>query len=299
MRSMNMKSVLWGLGLCALAACRNASPVLVLPAIAATDEARLDAAMPELARALIDRRVRREPSPTDPPDQDLDDRFRIQLVASLPDDAAATLRVLRDRRRTTDPLLADGALAVFDIYTSARRDQAAAGSFEEAYRRAFRSALGRLDDKAAYYLLGYVRDDLAPARDDLRIALAQPARERTPGEAVALVSTYQIYEMYRATLPLLPALIAEDDARRDAVDDDLAIRTPGGATLSAMVFRRAVVRRGRRRRCASRSTPTPRATSRARPRPTATSASRPRPAASGKAPIRWRRTSTTPSTSTM
>src|SRR5688572_14669516 len=131
---MNHASLI--LGLCMLAACRSGAPGLAIPPIAATDETALATAMPELARALIDRGVRRDPSPTDPPDQDLDDRFRLQLVAGRPGDAAATLRSLRDGRRAADPLQADGALAVFAIYASARQDQAAAGSFDAAYRRA-------------------------------------------------------------------------------------------------------------------------------------------------------------------
>lgn len=229
---------LWGLAACGNPGPVHAppspsiAPVSLPPPLAAADEAELQA----LARTLADGSVRRDTGPADPPDQDLDDRFRIQLAAGRFGDALVTLRSYRDRRRAADPLLADAAMVVFDIYATARSDQAV--SFGDAYSRAFRAAFATLDPKAAYYALGYIRDDLTAFRADLQSALVQqPIRERSPAESIALIRSYQVYEMYRATLPLLPALIGEDDARRYQVDDNLAIRTASGVTLSALVYR--------------------------------------------------------------
>ncbi len=230
----------------ALVACRASSPAppalpaLALPEVAISDDAGLARAMSTLGRALLERT--RRTLPDQPLDKLLDHRFRAQLVVGDAGDAVATLRALRDLRRPGDPILADGGLVIPEIYAIARQREAAGVPFAAAYSQAFRDALGRLDDKAAYYLLSFVRDDASGLRADVGEALAGHPPVLAVADARELVRRYQAYAMYQATLPLLPALIAEDDHRRYAVDDGVVIRTPH-ASLAALVFRpRGVVR---------------------------------------------------------
>ncbi len=245
-RLITRAALRWVVVSCALLACRAfdpapaALPALGLAEVTIADDAGLARAMSGLARALLER-ARRMP-PDLPLDALLDHRLRAQLVIRDGEGAVATLRVLRDLRRPGDPILADGGLRVLEIYATARQREAAGEPFAAAYVQAFRAVLGGLDDKAAYYLLSFVRDDAAGLRADLRDALAGGPRVLAVGDARELVRRYQAYVMYQAILPLLPGLIAEDDQRRYAVDDGVVIRTPH-ASLAALVFRpRRVVR---------------------------------------------------------
>ena len=56
-------------------------------------------------------------------------------------------------------------------------------------------------------------------------------------EALALIRAYQVEQVFAAAVPLAPALIAEDDARRYTIDRDVQVRTADGATVCALVVR--------------------------------------------------------------
>jgi len=145
-------------------ACQRPADQLVRPVVSLDDRAALAVAVGQLAAAL-------------PMQDDLDDRFRIQLVTGDPGGAVASIRALRDELRASDPLWADGSLVVFEAYATARRDEAAGVPFSVAYAHAFGAALARLDDKAAWSLLAFVRDDLTPLEAGLKAALAKARGE--------------------------------------------------------------------------------------------------------------------------
>jgi len=205
---------------------------LQFPAAAADDEERLAVAMPELARQVIAGCAESDRQ------RYLDNLLRSQLVFADPAAALTTLAALRDLP-SAPTVSADPALVVLDIYATAKTRASADGrDFGEAYGDAFRQTFAGLDDLEAsdvtYWLEtpGFVYDR------NLRDALS---RTGTGGmgqaDALKLVRAYLAQQMYVQTQPSLPALIAAEEERRYEVADDVLIRTPDGATLSAVVVR--------------------------------------------------------------
>ncbi|SDY96423.1 hypothetical protein SAMN04487939_11075 [Lysobacter sp. yr284] len=213
-----------------------ASASYVLPAAAIEDGARLDAAMPALARQLLaDYR-------DDDRSRDLNQRFRLQLVAG---DYAAAERSLEalSATATQGPVPVRPNFAQYRLYARAKALQAGQGlDFGAALTRAFAETVTPMDDRAAgvaMRVLNFESPDVPRQRRALADALAplrkQPALDRAA--ALALVRSYQVERSYAAMAPLLPALTAADDARRYRVERDVAVATPDGATVCATVVR--------------------------------------------------------------
>ena len=208
----------------------------VLPAAVADDNGRLDAAMPALARQLLAGHRDHDRS------RDLNQRFRLQLVAG---DYAAAERSLDALAATATqgPVPVRPNFAQYRLYARAKALQAGQGQrFDQALSRAFAETVATLDDRSAALamrVLNFEATELPRQRRALAEALA-PLRERSRldrNAALALVRSYQIERSYAALAPRLPALIAEDDARRYAIQRDVAVATPDGAIVCALILR--------------------------------------------------------------
>lgn len=108
--------------------------------------------------------------------------------------------------------------------------------FAQAYAAAFAARFAALDDVDAQRSEFWFGGDVVRARDDLR-----EAATRLPGtqplaldDALGLARRLAFARMLEAAAGAAP-LIAADQARRYRFDDQVLIRTPDGATLSAMV----------------------------------------------------------------
>jgi len=194
----------------------------------------LAAAMPALAKQVL--AAYREQDP----ETYLNNRFRLEIVAEQYPEAVKTLRSQRALRRSTNPTRAAWVDVQYEIYASARLLQSSNKlSFEEAYRRSYRDVLRSMDDHSSALLLRALRAPKDAMHRQLREDLDQQKGKRTVSlaSALKLVRDYQIEEAYRTFTPLLPPLIAEDDARRYIIDTDILVTTPDGARVCTLVVR--------------------------------------------------------------
>lgn len=207
------------------------------PAAAVEDRAALDAAMPILARQVL----------SDYRDEDraryLNNRFRLQLVAGQYAEAERSLVEIRTTAPSTGPVPVRPNLIQYELYARAKALQTRDGtSFEKAFQRAFTDVIGAMDDPASALAMRVLNLDPTEGAQERRAvedALAaqkgKTAIERDP--ALGLLRVYQIEQVYRDLRPLLPGLVAQDDRRRYTVQRDIAVRTPEGATVCALVVR--------------------------------------------------------------
>jgi putative CocE/NonD family hydrolase len=154
--------------------------------------------------------------------------------------ADATIRTLRDLRRAPNSAQANAKLAPFAIYAKAMiREAAAQLPFDEAFKQSFHEVYDRMDDRSASKELLWFGANLDRARDALRKALDQQKGKNdiALADALNLVQKYQHDQVYRSALPLMNALVAEDDTRRYIIDDDVLVKTPDGASIAIMVAR--------------------------------------------------------------
>ncbi len=197
-----------------------------------------DAATPAIMRDLAGRLI---PVYQDPdPERYLANLSALQMVAGDYAAAYASRQSLRDRRRRADVNRPIGRGVIYDIYAYAKSMQAESGSsFAESFTKSFRDVVPRLSDQDAYAVEGWLEASPSKFQEALQDSLDQQRAKDSIGqsEAVKLVWTYLSYDAYRSFGPLVESLGAEDDSRRYTTDNEVLIRTPDGAILSAAIVR--------------------------------------------------------------
>ena len=185
----------------------------------------------------------------------LDNLFRLRLLSGRLAEADSTLadwrRAWAARGDTT--ARAHAINVQYEIYLRAKRLQADSGAaFPDAFARAFRERFARLDDRTAA-LVARTFNPPPPGPD-------APARDTTMSvpDAVAWLRGVQVTGMYAELGRLAAPLLREDDGRRYAMESDIQVKTPDGATVCAMVCVPARARRGCPPCSSSPSTPIPR-----------------------------------------
>jgi putative CocE/NonD family hydrolase len=170
--------------------------------------------------------------------------YRLQIAAGRYADAVATIAALLALSAPAGSLeaLQQPVLrpVVFEIYARARMLERDTGRpFDEAYDQAFREVFARLSDRDAVEVAWFLGSPLPRFRQELQAAIDQRTGKTdiTPADAVRLIAAYVAEEAYRRAAPRIGTLLAEDDARRFVVHNDVLISTKEGATLSAVVVR--------------------------------------------------------------
>src|SRR2546423_8148618 len=178
-------------------------------------------------------------------DRYLDNLFRLQMVAGRYADASKTLRSLRTLRGNRVSLSATATNALYAVLAAARQ-RSADTAFDETFRQSFRDSLARLDDKtSALAIRALSVNRPAQERTVIRLLRQQQGRETISlADALQLIKAYQVQQAFRTIVPLARPLVAADDDRRYIVEKNIAVGTPDGATVCAMVVRpRAATRR--------------------------------------------------------
>jgi uncharacterized protein len=212
----------------------GAGPVFEFHAPASADDPAAAAAMRDLASRLIP--VYQDPGP----DRYLAGLSALQMVAGDYQAAYETRQSLRDRRRRLDAGRPVGRDVIFDLYARAKALEAESRiPFAEAFTQAYKEVVPHLKDHDAYTATQWLETSPAVYRYALQKLFDQQRAEDTIGqaEAVALIRAYLNFDAYRSFGPLIASLDAEDDRRRYAVDDQILIKTPDGATIAAMLVR--------------------------------------------------------------
>jgi putative CocE/NonD family hydrolase len=219
-----------------LAAVRSwaGGPVFEFHAPASADDAAAGAAMRDLAARLVP--VYQDADP----DRYLANLSALQMVAGNYEAAYESRQSLRDRRRSSNAGRPVGREVIFDMYARAKAMEAENRvAFAEGFTKAFQDVVPRLSDQEAYAVTQWLGTSAAVFRYGLQKLFDQQRADDSIGqsEAVALVWAYLSYDAYRSFAPIAASLDAEDDHRRYAVDNQILIRTPDGASIAAMLVR--------------------------------------------------------------
>lgn len=211
------------------------------PETAITDRAALSKAMPDLATQILAVYKKGDP------EKYLDNLFRLQMVAGQYPDALNSIASLRGLLAARHETRAAWMNVQYEIYARALMKQNAEKlPFNQAYAASFSEAFGRLDDRtSALVIRNFELIDVADTQQDLQRDLQAQKGKSTIAlaDALSLVHDYQVEEAYSAFAPLSPPLIAADDKRRYITERDIAVKTPDGATVCALLMRPAVTKR--------------------------------------------------------
>ena len=189
-------------------------------------------AMPALAREALAAYRGEHPGDADP-----GVLFRLQLAAGQYREALASIDAVRARGGAGSGWL----YLQYEVHARAKLLQAQQRvPYPQAWRSAFRDRFGALDDATALQAEFAFGGNLARMRADFDAARAAQAHGTMPlADALELIRKYQVQDAYSSFVPLFAAALAEDDARRYAIDRDALVRTPDGASISTLVVRPA------------------------------------------------------------
>jgi putative CocE/NonD family hydrolase len=192
------------------------------------------AVMRDLAERLLP--VYQEPGP----DRYLVNLSALQMVAGDYAAADVSRQAIRDRRRHVDTGQPVGRGVIYDIYSYAKTIEVENRvSFSQSFARSFSEVIARLNDHDAYVVTRWLRISPAVYRDALQRSFDQLRAKDNIDQATAieLIWSYLAYVAYRNFGPLVESLVAEDDARRYTVDNQVTIKIPDGTSIAAMVVR--------------------------------------------------------------
>lgn len=204
------------------------------PALPIDDPAALSATIPRLARAVIpefkndDRRAY------------LDTLFRLQLAAGDDDDAIKNLTALRELNPSRLSPRPGASLVIYESFARARLQARLAGaSLDKFLGPQFRQTIASLDDATSDLLLGGLSGGLSGLSAVLREALEEEKGKNTLplADAVKLIRAYEAEAAARSLEPFVAEIAAENEQRRYTVDKDVAVYTPDGGILCAVVVR--------------------------------------------------------------
>ena len=176
----------------------------------------------------------------DNPERYLANLSALQLVAGNYAAAYESRQSLRDRRRSTDAGRPVGRSLILDLYAHARAIEATDRMpFAQAFTKAYRDAIPKLNDLDAYAVMGWLGAAPASFQEPVQRMFDQ---RRAKGnialaDAVDLVQAYASFDAYRNFGPIVGALNAEDEQRRYATEDDILIKVREGVSIAAMLVR--------------------------------------------------------------
>jgi uncharacterized protein len=174
------------------------------------------------------------------PERYLDNLSALQMVAGnfqAADESRQSLRERRQRSSGVRPVTRD---IIFDIYAHARALESRTKlSFADAFAKSYGEVAGRLSDREAYTVNAWFRASPLLYKDSFQKLLDQQRASDSIGEAAAfdLFWAFLYFDAFRVFAPSVDALIAGDDLRRYELQDGILIKTPRGASISAMLIR--------------------------------------------------------------
>ena len=174
----------------------------------------------------------------------LDNLARLQILTGRYREAAASLADLRASRQAGTPA-ARARDVQYQVFARANVLVDSAGrSFPEAFAESFRETVSPLDNATAAFAARGFLVSARTAASDLRWATPDQTGKTTVSlaDALTLLHVYAAVASYRGFAGLPAALVAEDEARRYTVQANIAVRTPDGATVCAVVVRPRAMR---------------------------------------------------------
>jgi putative CocE/NonD family hydrolase len=218
----------------AMSPLRAAAQQFDFHAPASADDSSAGATMRDLAARLVP--VYQE---TDP-DRYLANLSALQTVAGNYAAAEASRQQLRDRRRGSAAGRPVSRELIFDMYIRAKAMEAASRvAFVQGFTTAFHDTVTPLGDQDAFTVTNWLATSPGVFRFGLQKAFDQRRAVDTISEAdaVALIWTYLSYDAYLNFAPVAVTLNAEEDHRRYTVEDNILVKTPDGASISAALVR--------------------------------------------------------------
>ena len=214
------------------AACATAQTVEFKPP-SGIDDPTLEASIRTLAY-----RAMQSPDESDQ-DARLSTLSTLQLATARFAEASETLATLRELRQQNGKG-ADVRAVAMEIYATAKaRETSSRDSFAQALEGSFAQVFSQLNDRAAYDTAWLLGTRPAVFQDIFQQTLQRhPAAARIPvQEGVGIVRDFTWWRAFASAGPMFAPLVDADQKRRYVIDENVLVKTPDGASISAIVVR--------------------------------------------------------------
>ena len=164
----------------------------------------------------------------------------LQMVAGDYVAASATRDSLDELRRRSKTGPALDLSIIYDIYARARATEVKNHTtFEHAFTDVFHRTVSPLGDLQAFTVTRWLATPLGVFRSNFQNELDHVRGEQriSLSQAIDLVWAYLSFDAFRSFSEVAGPLIAEDDRRRYVIDDQVLVRTPQRASISAVLVR--------------------------------------------------------------
>jgi putative CocE/NonD family hydrolase len=131
------------------------------------------------------------------------------------------------------------------IYSKAQQTQTFSNNMieqpiEQQIKQTFVSSMSSFSDEELYKISSTMGWSL-PMGQDYMFDLFKGYQKNDSlhvNQAIDLISNYQLYKVYETVLPVVVPIIAAEENKRYLVEADVLIKTPNGATISAVVVKK-------------------------------------------------------------
>jgi len=203
--------------------------------VAADDSATLAERMPVLAgQVLLKNKNQRDQK------VDLNDLFRIQILAGRYQDALGTISSLRSSMPKDDHIPEKLQFIQHELFCRAELDTALNHiSLVPAYTQLFNKLFKSLDDKTAYYIYTafITRSGINDLKYDFQNKLSELQKKDSLNidDAITLCRNYYLFRLYQNIEAVSGTLIKEDCFKRYNIDSKL-IKTHDGTLINAVII---------------------------------------------------------------
>ena len=174
------------------------------------------------------------------PERFLSNLSVLQLVAGNYTAAYESRQSLRDRRRNSDAGRPVNRSILLDMYAHARAIEATDRiPFAQAFTQVYRDVVPKLNDLDAYTLANWLATPPAALAEPVQRIFDQRRAKGNIGllEAVELVQDYATFDAHRNFSPAVGPLVAEEEQRRYATEDNIQIPVGKNVTIAAVIVR--------------------------------------------------------------
>ena len=167
------------------------------------------------------------------------DLYRIQILAG---DYEASIKTIQSLRKDSDLNQGHPSYMPFELFSKAKMEQlAAAKGFNEAYQSVFKTYLANCNDEQAYsaHIVFTTYDAVAQFTDGF-----EDEYDKVKGssigadQALALLKSYFLYEVYSLTEPIVFNEIDLDEHKRYILKEEVIISPRDGAELTVITVRK-------------------------------------------------------------
>ncbi len=201
--------------------------------VALSDSTALNISLQDLAKAYL------QQSKTEDLEIEANDRYKVEILAGDYEASIKTIALLRENSELNH---GHQRYIPFELFSKTKMTQlTSSAGFQEAYQSVFKGYLANCNDEQAYSanIVFTTYDAVAQFTNDFEAEYNKiTVNSIDTDQALALLKSYFLYDIYRLTEPIVFKEIEHDEHKRYILKEELIISPRDGAELTVITARK-------------------------------------------------------------